>query len=418
MPSHSIASVNVSGLCSHKRSQPAPVVSSYTLQAMPLTFSAVTALRYAQSISQPRFVGTQAEADTAHTLAAHLESFGYHVTRQPFEFSTAVNVVIVAVIAVSMGWIGLTLLAQATTPPVALFTGLGVLLTLACLRPLQRAAERGALDPRSPWFRIGRRYSAHNLLAELPHLASNADRPHLYLIAHYDSKSQRIPIVVRLMCVTLSLLGSLGTVVGALLDWTTLTTVCGLLALLAGSPLLWMDWADESPGAIDNASGVGVVLHLAEVLAQEADLASRLRWTVVLTSAEELALMGAAALAHHQSSLNRSFALNFDGIGVEGAWYVDDREQRAGSRGRLRALIQQVGCDLGIPIRRFRLPGVLFDHMPLARAGADAATLFAIGAATWAVHTPADAAEKLHVRGFAQAGAVALRVIKRLINEG
>jgi hypothetical protein len=56
----------------------------------------------------------------------------------------------------------------------------------------------------------------------------------------------------------------------------------------------------------------------------------------------------------------------------------------------------------------------MFDHIPFARCGFDAVSLMAVGRASWAVHTPGDSADKLHVRGFEQAGRVAWRVIEKL----
>ena len=44
--------------------------------------------------------------------------------------------------------------------------------------------------------RVGTRYATTNLIATLP---DNVDStlPHLYLMAHYDSKSQYMPLAIR-----------------------------------------------------------------------------------------------------------------------------------------------------------------------------------------------------------------------------
>jgi hypothetical protein len=60
----------------------------------------------------------------------------------------------------------------------------------------------------------------------------------------------------------------------------------------------------------------------------------------------------------------------------------------------------------------------MFDHVPFAQRGLDAVSLAVIGKATRAVHTPGDSADKLHVRGFDQAGQVALRVIEKMVELG
>ncbi len=380
------------------------------------------ALQSAQSLARPRFVGTAAEADTRQTLTRRLTQLGYAVTPEDFRFSTTVNVVVIIALAASLLLIALAIWARAFAEWAPAIPALLLLALFAGFNRLLYAAEASALTPQSPGFRLGRAYAAQNLCASLPNASSDPLLPHLYLVAHYDSKSQRLPILVRLALFIL-LIGGISLFVGVTLisvilpTWWPAALVIGGLTVLAGLPLLWMDWADDSPGAIDNASGVGLVLQLAEWLAARPDLAQRLRWTILLTTAEELALMGAAAFAQrHLGDLRQQagqgglYILNFDGIGVDGMLYLDAREQSQTSR--LAQWVEQAARAQAVPLRQFNLVGVLFDHMPFARRGLDAVTLTAIGPATWTVHTARDTADQLHLRGFEQAGKVAVKVIE------
>ncbi len=61
------------------------------------------------------------------------------------------------------------------------------------------------------------------------------------------------------------------------------------------------------------------------------------------------------------------------------------------------------------PHRIERLPA------DLAQRGLDAISIIAVGRASRSIHTPHDTIERLHVRGFEQAGRVALSVIGRLV---
>jgi hypothetical protein len=387
---------------------------------MPTSFSPQAALAYATVIARPRFAGTPAEGIVADALAERLSSFGYQVRAEPFQFSEAVNIVIVGQLAASLGLIGLMLAGLAWEPRLGAAAALAWLGLLVGHNWLLRRAEQGALLATSIWGRLGRCRIARNVVASGP--AGPPDRPHLVLVAHYDSKSQRLPIVVRLVLVALTLGGGLATagLTGLALAWPAARGIAfglGCLAVAAGLPLCWLDWDDCSPGAIDNASGVGLVLHLAEVLAQDCRLSTRLRMTVLLTSAEELALMGAAAYVDRHGPEMRAepgpvYVLNFDGIGVAGWLFYDDRGRTRA--GRLAAQVRQAAAALGQPISRFGLPGVLFDHIPFARRGVDAVTLLAAGRETWAVHTPEDAVGRLDVAGFEQAGRLALRLIDQL----
>jgi hypothetical protein len=377
----------------------------------------------------------------ADEIASQLERFGYQVERQPFEFSSAPAVFISLEVLACLLLIVATFLARAISLW-AQAAPVGLLLLLIFLTgPLNRAVEYGALAPEpgcavSLWsalcLRMGSRYTTANLVATWPGVRGDMTLPHLYLVAHYDSKSQRMPLAVRVVLFSTALVG--GLVFGGLtllgLAFPVLApvaTVAGIVALLAGVPLVFLDTGNMSPGAIDNASGVGVVLHLAGCLAQQLDLRERLGLTVLITSAEEMTLMGAVAHVRregrrlvHQAKEGGLYILNFDGPGVDGKLYVAGGKVGRSLVGELRlgSLIQQAGRELGVPVGKYSLFGAMFDHVPFAQRGLDAVSLAVIGKATRAVHTPGDSADKLHVRGFDQAGQVALRVIEKMVELG
>jgi hypothetical protein len=111
------------------------------------------------------------------------------------------------------------------------------------------------------------------------------------------------------------------------------------------------------------------------------------------------------------------YVLNFDGIGIDGDLYYVGRSHRSQNSDRLSLLarVQSACTELNLPLKRFGFIGALFDHIPFAQRGIDAISLIAVGRASQSVHTPADSIDKLHVRGFDQAGRVALRVIENMI---
>jgi len=109
--------------------------------------------------------------------------------------------------------------------------------------------------------------------------------------------------------------------------------------------------------------------------------------------------------------------LNFDGVGVDGDLYYVGRSHRSGNSDRISLLarVQTACAELDLPLKRFGFVGALFDHIPFAQRGCDAISLITVGRASGSVHTPADSIDKLHVRGFDQAGRVALNVIEKMI---
>jgi Zn-dependent M28 family amino/carboxypeptidase len=193
--------------------------------------------------------------------------------------------------------------------------------------------------------------------------------------------------------------------------------------LIASLPLLFLDFGNSSRGAIDNASGVGLLLHLAEVLAAHPPIHGRVNITFLITSAEELGTMGAQVFViDHENALREQawsgglFVLNVDGIGVAGDMYLVSLHRRAAAQDNLSLLdlVRDSCARLGVRLRDFRLPGALFDHIPFAAAGFEAVSLITIGANSRYVHSPGDTADKLAPSGFDQAGRAALMVIERL----
>lgn len=382
-------------------------------------FDARKALVYAISIARPRLVGTTEHDKVAEELAARLERWGYRVEREPFEFSTALNALLALVQFVNgVCLMAMVVLRQAWTQTPQL-GALIMVVGFAVAGVIGRSISNDAVvAPGATWrerlvYRLGKRYTAGNLVAELPPVQQ--PRRTLYLVAHYDSKSQRWPLVLRITLYTLLIPGTVLAIGAAILNEpSALTDVFALGAAAASAMLVMLGTGNASPGAIDNASGVGTVLHLAEVLAARTDWRERLRVVVLLPSAEEVGLMGTTAyVKYHAARLQQENALvlNFDGVGIDG-----QLQWVGAASSELAHLIQSAARAENIPIKRFRFIGALFDHIPFAQRGLDAVSLIAVGRASRSIHTSHDTIDQLHERGFNQAGRMALHVINQLVD--
>jgi hypothetical protein len=400
------------------------------------TFQPEIALAYARELSYPRRVGTPGEAAAIEAIAARLTAAGYAVERQVFAFSTggqvAASLELVAaltlILLIFWAW-GVSLLAGLV--PAALLLAL-----LALTGCLQRLAGAASLQPapgeaisrwRRLWLRLGEHCQSINVVArspEPPAAGPPAARARLYLVAHSDSKSQALPLVARMLLIALA---GLAAVVFASLTllrplWpgvTSAAALAGLFALVVGVVVLFLFLAgagNASPGAIDNASGAGLVLHLAEVLAEARPL---LDVTWLVTGAEELGVVGATAFVLSEQRAGRlaqaggnggAYVLNFDGIGAAGRLALVG----GGRTNQLAAIVRACCVELHLPLGRLPLVGALFDHIPFEEAGCQAVSLVTLGPAGRSVHTRSDSADKLDVRGFRQAGEVALRVVEKL----
>lgn len=375
-----------------------------------MNFDPSIALQYAASIARPRRVDSGEDDVVAGEIADRLRSFGYRVELEPFTFSNSLNILLsieillVLILLASIFLIGDRL---------KIVPAISILILVLAATPINPLARSIALTNK---FRFLKRYSTSNIVAVLNDYIDPA-APHLYLVAHYDSKSQRLPLVLRIALFSAALSSSLIFAAMTLLDLTSpITTLVGISAILTGLPLLTLDMGNRSPGAIDNASGVGLVLHLAESLAQPTDWRNKIGITVLTPGAEEFSLMGSAAyVQRHAGQLDReashAHVLNFDGIGVDGdlRWI--------GQEGELSDLIRQACRDLNLKLGRFNMLGAVYDHLPFADRGLDAVSLIAVSPASRSIHTPRDSSDKLHVRGFDQAGRVALKVIENLTTD-
>jgi len=383
-------------------------------------FEAGKALKYAASIAKPRLVGTAEHDRVADELAARLAQWGYHVEREPFEFSTALNALLALILSINGVGLSAILLIQPVSSGAAIIGTVSlvgvVLVTTLIGRSISRYAVAAQNTPMTSWCeriasRLGKHYAAMNLVATLP--PDNQPRHTLYLVAHYDSKSQRWPLMMRIALFSVLIPGTLVVLAATLPDQSSIgVTLTGLVAVVASGLLALLGTGNASPGAIDNASGVGLVLHLAENLAARSDWRERLRVIVLLTSAEEVGLMGATAYVKHhavQLKQDQPLVLNFDGIGVDG-----ELQWVGAASSELAKTIQKAARDNAIPIGRFRFIGALFDHIPFAQHGLDAVSLITVGRASRSIHTRHDTIEHLHVRGFEQAGQVALQIIEHL----
>ena len=373
----------------------------------------------------------------AQEIADQLTLFGFTVNFQPFQFSTALGVFLTAEVITGQVLILTTILTYGVSQWLTLLQIVLLVFLIAFIGPINKKVQTSSIqseDNEHPtlWssicWRLGAHYRTKNLVAALPNSSKDPTLPHLYLVAHYDSKSQKIPLVIRIALFVIVILGSLGfaglTTLSLINEvFTPLAIIIGSAVILAGIPLLFLGYGNNSPGAIDNASGVGLVLHLAEVISKQPTLIEKLSITVLITSAEELGVMGAQAYLKHNKSTLRSQAevaglhiLNFDGIGLDGKLYLAGGQRRPAqsSEDNLLNFVRQSSKELGLSLARFSLPGALFDHVPFTEGGYDAVSLIAIGRASWSIHTSQDTANNLHIRGFDQTGRLAIRVIDKL----
>jgi hypothetical protein len=385
----------------------------------------------ARQISRPRLVGSPGEEETARELVVRLEELGLRVDQQRFTFIDSID----SFVKLLLGWNALLILSalyllQISRWAYVLPAGLvlpSLIFSSGMIAWVQRQSLHRGETPTlsSRWLSyLGPTRSAINILGRAPTVEGDVPPVHLYLCAHYDSKSQRLPIGFRISLFVLLLLGALIFILLSFAsiifpDLASTATIFGVGSVVISLPLFFQKTGNESSGAVDNASGVGLVLHLIEVLMMDAARLRNVSLTTLFTSAEEQGTIGAIAFVHdngpllrRQAESGRLHVLNFDGIGSQGKLQLS-----GGGRGRrnsLSDLLQAGAQDLHIPTGRLPLIGALMDHLPFRQQGFDALSLSSLGGSLWDVHTRRDSVDKLHRQGFDQAGRLTIKALEKL----
>jgi hypothetical protein len=226
-------------------------------------------------------------------------------------------------------------------------------------------------------------------------LIATRGTPRVWLVAHLDSKSQPVPMLVRIA----GIIGTCGVLV--VLTALTLRAMAGadiparawhivaIAGAIASLPVMLSVVGARSPGALDNGSGVVTVLLAAEALPPSMPLG------ILFTSAEELGMAGARAFA---SQRKPAMAINVDG--------VDDRGTTLcmyhGRAARVRVGVARAARAIGMTVaERPTIPGLLTDGVALADAGWSAVTMSRGSFATlWRIHRRADVAGRIRGIGM------------------
>ncbi len=322
-------------------------------------FNAQAALETAKALAYPRLVGTAGERRAANFIIQRLkdlsrqvweEKFGLHIT--PWHFTRLC-------LALGLADVILAWVTYHIVPAISLAALVFLLIIELCSSKcwLWLAAQK----PRAP------RLHSSNIVAELDTPPVGKEAAHIFILAHYDSKSQTISLPLRILALTLS-----GSATVWLLFWLgwgmisrtaetipqgypvhfpfVILIICGILLLIART-------GNDSPGAVDNAGSVGIVLELAKVFRETPP--AHLRLTFLFTGAEEWGLQGALRyLDRHRAELDRenTYFLNLDGVGIhDGRPVILQANPKSWGKE-----MQEIARKTGIPLSHLGLlPGLL-----------------------------------------------------------
>ena len=351
----------------------------------------------AAELAFPRYPGSEGDARTIGWLQERVHAIGLESSLQWFSYDLrpaqrALRLVLVvsAGLVAAAGFLtsisplaGLALVAAAVIPGVVFLAW-------------------------SPWLeKLYRREGRTRTANVIGKRGVSEPRMTLILMAHHDSKSQSLTFPFRMgftgAAITgvfaLASLAIVAVVSGALPGPPWLAPVAGSISAVASLVLSTMQSGNRSPGGVDNAGSVAIVLEVARLLID--DLGDDIELVVLSTGAEEDHMIGAMRwLDANLASIARPvFCLNFDGAGAPGRAVLIERF----GFGRLfsaamSAAARRSADRLGINPRGIvMLPGMGIDAIPFAHRGVPCLTMSSgsLGRATMSVHSANDRAEHL-----------------------
>ena len=380
------------------------------------TYDAKCAYHHITQLAIPRLVGSTGETETQDYIVQQFTELGLDVSWEPFTFTKFPAEVLprllsalFVLIVLSVPWFGERF-------PIPVCFACVLSLTIAMFLTQWQKRLEGLYD-------VGRRHRTENIVA-----TNNANRdnntPVFLFIAHYDSKSQVLPIAVRIVAYGIAIVGLIALTIVMLvkviaLIWFPNYIVWGIAGITSFCLLLLQINLTEnrSPGGFDNASGVGVMLEVARVMMARDE---KKNVTFLATGAEEYGMCGALRyIQAHADEYDRenTYVINLDGLGVGNGVNLVTRYGIPPTRTTrtLRNLFRTSSEALGIRISERYLPiGVGLDSIPIASRGFETVTLTAsgVGSVALKIHSKQDQSELLNAESLQQVGELIVDVIE------
>ena len=353
-------------------------------------------LASAATLAFPRRSGSEGDRRVIEELSARLEGLGLHVTVEDFSYELAP---VERILRWSLlGGAGLVVWAGWLSHSSPIWSLAAMIVLVLC---------GGIVLGWSPWLEGLYRRPGTTRTANVVGRRETAEAGRrLILMAHHDSKSQSLALPARMGATLGVLIGVVGVVVGAGvelagqgdgLSWMGVSA--GVVAGVSMVALAAMSSGNDSPGGVDNAGSMAIVLELA---ARLRELPPDVEMVVLFTGAEEDHMVGAMRwLDLHVEELEKltTDCFNFDGAGSPGRVVLITRYGigRAFAPG-LERMTVTAAREMGTPIRRIVMaPAVGIDAIPFAHRGIECLSFSSgsLGQATYAVHSAGDVAGNL-----------------------
>ena len=285
-----------------------------------------------KAFSFPRLSGTEGEKKAFNLALSILKNLDLDPVVQEFTFSTFFSRVYQK-IALSSGFLLLFILFLNIEAVFFFYTVLAIFLILIVLFIITRNPEK---------INFGKKLISHNIFVKLASISDKFEEnvndtrdfqendKNILFLCHLDSKSQRLPIGTRIKSYRIWVFSALTTFIIIILkNYVSFFMPYALVFYIIGTiPLLLNLYAtilininttnNISNGAIDNASGIAIVLELLNTYVNSNSRLKNHNLWFIFTGAEECGTMGVRHFYNNEIKnldRNKSIPLNFDAIG-------------------------------------------------------------------------------------------------------
>jgi len=358
-----------------------------------------------------RPAGSLAESEARHWIAQQLSRWNYQTQFQPVLFppfpQTIFTIPLAGILLAACAWLITPL------PFLPLLAPLGFYFLPYLLR--QEVKRRKSTAASENLFAASRQSDSEQRLLLVAHLdsapARSMPRPALQLYSRSLDLGQRAAFAIAA--------GGLIQLFGIKLP-PALLVGFGIFGAISGGWLalseLWSQRTrpgDFSPGGNDNASGVGVVLALAEHFS--ANPRTNINLDVLITTAEETGMQGAQEFVKNLDPGRPMYVLCFDtvGCGADLRYAVRDGTWKSLHFSRQMNTWISQALPESSPLWYIEKSG---DHAPFAETGFPTAAVQVTGspAADLRYHTAADSTVYLEQQSLRLAVSAALAVIEQI----
>lgn len=380
-----------------------------------------------RTLAFPRFPGGAEEARAADLLAEEFRAAGLTVRREPFTAGRTALARLRALVQIGFA-LGIGLVARMLrAEPELVWPAALALLALGSTAGRWRLSFERLFDdePLVESANVAGTRAPRGRGAAEASGVGGAGGPHLVFLAHLDSKSTRLPTfwpaaaaLAALAWLVLAAGWSGAAALGGG-DVPVAVALVGYAAAVALAAVTWNPLGNESPGAMDNASGLAVLGELARVLPADPALGDA-RLTFVATGAEELGMAGAMRwIAAHERELDPSVTVfvNVDSVGVGRGLLALDAHGFAPDGRSVADHVRTAAREAEVRVRLVPfLPGVGVDTMPIAARGFATVTLVGevLGSASRRIHSREDTVEHLDPVALAAAARLVHALARRL----